>query len=349
MTFTGVRLRQWRSYVDQTFELESGVNIVVGPNASGKTNMLESLYVLAQGKSFRAKDKDLVMVGKNWTRAEANINGGQRVVKISLESGTPQKTISVDGTESKRLPVNKRLPVILFVPDHLQLLTGSPERRRNYLDSLIAQLYPARATTFSHYERALRQRNALLKHDSVDADQLFVWSVKLAELGSKINLWRRQVVDKLNEHASDTYNQLTRQKHEVIFRYHSDIASDDYQPNFAKLLDGAADRRAGFTTIGPHREDFSIMLDSKNSATAASRGETRSLVLVAKIVELLLTETVTSTKPLLLLDDVFSELDGSRRRHLAKRLKDYQTIITTTDADAVVEHFSEDSQNLIAL
>lgn len=347
--FTGVRLRQWRSYGDQAFELEPGVNIVVGPNASGKTNMLESLYVLAQGKSFRAKDKDLVMLNRDWARAEADIQGGQRTVKIALEADKPQKTISVSETEFKRLPADKRLPVVLFVPDHLQLLTGSPQRRRNYLDTLISQLYPVRAATFSRYERALRQRNALLKREALDTDQLFVWSVKLAELGSKINLWRRQLIDKLNEHASDSYNQLTEQTHKVVFRYHSDIAAGQYQPNFAKLLEGAADRQAGFTTTGPHREDFSILLDEKDSATAASRGETRSLVLVAKIVELLLTELVTDTKPLLLLDDVFSELDGSRRRHLAERLKDYQTVITTTDADAVVEHFSQDQQHIIAL
>lgn len=346
---SGVRLRQFRSYSDQAFELESGVNIVVGPNASGKTNLLESLYVLAQGKSFRARDKDLVMIGRDWARIESESENSKRSVSLENSGDKISKTISVDASKHKRLPTAKRLPVVLFVPDHLQLLTGSPERRRNYLDNLISQLFPTRSPVFSRYQRALQQRNSLLKTDQIDKDQLFVWNVKLAELGSKINLWRHQLIDELNKQASKTYSEISNQSHKVKFTYHDSVKRGDYQSNLNKELEQHSDHTAGFTTKGPHREDFSIELDSKDSSVSASRGETRSLVLVTKIVEMLLTEQVAGSKPLLLLDDVFSELDGARRRHLAKRLANYQTVITTTDADAVVEHFSQDKQHIIAL
>jgi DNA replication and repair protein RecF len=344
---SGIRLQNFRSYTDQAFELENGVNIVVGPNASGKTNLLEALFVQASGKSFRVRDRDLIQYEKDWLRIDAEGNHGEsRIVKIKNTEPRTSKTFEINQNTTKRLRVEDRTPVVLFAPDHLQLLTGSPERRRQFIDQLAVQLQPERSVTLSRYQRTLLQRNNLLKADQIDEDQLFVWSIKLAELGSQIYTWRQALITELNAVASEIYGVISGGSQSVVFTYLTDMRGD-YETTYKKRLIGRYDTKQGFTSVGPHRDDIQVLLDEKNSATTASRGETRTLVLVAKIIELSLLEARYEQKPLVLLDDVFSELDAKRRSTLSKRVDEYQTIITTTDADAVLEHFS--NQNVIAL
>lgn len=349
MQVTGVRLKNFRSYKDQAFELEPGVNIVVGPNASGKTNLLEAIYVVAQGRSFRVGDSDLIRHSQPWAKVELVSERQQRSVKLWRE-GPTKKEFELSGQTKRRLGPKDKLPLVLFTPEDLRSLGGSPVRRRKLIDTLVAKLFEEGARVISRYQRALLQRNHLLKQADPDKDELFVWAVRLGELGVRLADMRFSVIAKLNRQASATYSELVSKKQTVKFSYISELGTKaQYAHKLNQSLQSTRDQSLGSTSVGPHRDDLLVQIDGHDSRLSASRGELRTLVLVAKIIEIQITEQKAKTKPLLLLDDVFSELDGARRRQLSQRLSGYQTLITTTDADAVVEHFSQSDQNIIAL
>ncbi len=344
-----LRLQNFRSYSDYTTEFAPGVNIIVGPNASGKTNLLEAVYVINRGKSFRVTDRDLIKHGESWSRIDATSESSKRTWKLENGTERPDKTIEIDGTLSKRITNKNSQPTTLFEPNHLRLLNGSPETRRTHLDQILSQTSQQFKTNLSKYNRALRQRNALLKQSGVKKDDLFVWDVKLSEYGGYVNESRKELVEHINSKVSKNYSKIAKKKTKVHIEYSSSVADGDYKSSLLKKLQTSAqeDSFKGFTSIGPHREDFSVFFDGKDGSVAASRGESRTLVLVLKLIELKLLETELEEKPILLLDDVFSELDGGRRRALTEHISGYQTLITTTDAEAVIEHFSDGNYKII--
>ncbi|HSW66026.1 MAG TPA: DNA replication and repair protein RecF [Bacillota bacterium] len=348
---TDLRLQHFRCYDDASFEMDSGVNIIVGPNASGKTNLLEAVLVVARGASFRAGDMELVQFDAPWMRLDADTVKGRRVVK--LQPGTGEKwlkSFEIDGQPLARLLPARQLPVVLFEPNHLLLLHGSPELRRSFLDDLLEQINPRFAATRRHYRRVLYQRNTLLKKQPRDVvEQLFVWNVRLSELGGQIARERLALISRFNARVSDLYEGLSRQTNRIVLEYASRFAPETYESSLLHKLETSTelDLLRGFTAYGPHRDDLGVFIDGHAAGEAASRGETRTLVLALKLLELQLLEELQGTPPLLLLDDVFSELDGRRRQALTAYVADHQTFITTTDADVVVQHFT--SSNIIPL
>lgn len=345
-----IRLQNYRSYADASFEFEPGVNIVVGPNASGKTNLLESVMVLAQGGSYRARDTDLIRFNSPWARLESNFANQNRVVKLQAQN-LPPKLFEIDGKPYRRLSFERTVPVIYFEPNHLQLLSRGPDQRREYFDELLVRSRPGHKTLLNSYKRTLAQRNALLKHGRTAAkEQLFAWDVRLSELGSQVALSRSELAASINSGLPKTYSQIAKHKSDANLEYASQFPVSSYASKMLHKLQSTVslDLERGFTGSGPHREDFILYLNGQPAGQSASRGETRSLLLALKIFELGLIESARSIKPIFLLDDVFSELDGSRRKALVARLKNHQTIITTTDAEAVLEYFSG-KHNLIPL
>ena len=344
---SSIRLQNFRSYSDDSFEFDGGVNIVVGPNASGKTNLLEAVLVLARGSSYRVRDAELIGFGKPWARLDGAFQNSTRSLKLEPLG----KTFLIDDKPFKRLSLERTLPVVFFEPNHLQLMTRGPDQRREYFDDLLERSLPAYKSLLSSYKRSLAQRNALLKHNRAQAtQQLFVWNVRLSELGSQIALARQNLTDQINETLAKTYNQIAKHKSKVEMKYGAQFPVNNYASRLLSKLEAATrlDFERGFTAYGPHREDFTFYLGGQAASQSASRGETRSLLLALKIFELGLIEKARGQKPIFLLDDVFSELDGSRRRALVARLKKHQTIITTTDAEAVLEYFSG-THNLVPL
>lgn len=344
---TDIRLQHFRSYTDETFEFEPGVNIIVGPNASGKTNLLEAILVVARGSSYRARDGELVRYEQPWTRLDAHDETGLRTVKIVLEP-RPAKTYEIEGKLLRRLTPQRMLPAVVFEPNHLLMFGGAPDLRRTYLDDLLEQLQPGFATTRREYRRVVTQRNALLKRRGhAAATQIFPWNVRLSELGGRLARARTQLLGDMNAGASDLYGALAHKPTLVELQYDSKLPIDTYESSLLKVLESSFDLDVarGFTGAGPHREDMKVLLSGRLAQTSASRGETRTAVLMLKVMELKLLEAARggSVKPLLLLDDVFSELDGARRQALTNYLHDYQTFITTTDADVVVHHFMDKS------
>ena len=339
-----LRLQHFRSYQDASFEFSPGVNIIVGPNASGKTNLLEAILVLAKGNSYRVRDAELVAFGAAWSRLDTNlIDGRVRTLKILTEPAVA-KNYEIDGKTFKRLTLHHSLPVVLFEPNHLLLLSGGPEQRRVYLDDLLEQTQPAYGALLRQYRRTLAQRNALLKTaQNVSEAQLFPWNIRLSQLAGQVVRARTELVERINVVLPELYTALSHAKTVVSIRYQSQWPVEAYESSMLKKLDAtiAIDCMRGFTTSGPHREDFEVLFDGHPASETASRGEVRTLVLGLKIIELQLIGQARDVTPLLLLDDVFSELDGARRKALTEYLRDYQTFITTTDADIVIQHFTE--------
>jgi DNA replication and repair protein RecF len=336
-----LRLQHFRSYSDDSFELSPGVNIIVGPNASGKTNLLEAVLVEARGSSYRVKDMDLIEFEQPWMRLDATLtNGSIRTVKLTREPGIT-KSYEIDGKTYKRLTMQHSLPVVLFEPNHLQLLSGGPERRRSYLDDLLEQTVTGYTTAKRQYQRALAQRNSLLKQ-SGSHTLVFPWNLRLSQLAGQIVRARTALVERLERELSELYGELSRTRTQVSINYTSPWPADVYETKLLQRLEAALeqDRLRGFTSSGPHREDFLVSFDGRPVAETASRGEARTAILALKIMELKIIEAARGTTPLLLLDDVFSELDGKRRHALTDYLAPYQTFITTTDADLVLEHFA---------
>jgi DNA replication and repair protein RecF len=346
-----LRLQNFRSYKDESFEFEPGVNIVVGPNASGKTNLLEAVLVLARGGSYKARDVDLIQFNKPWARLDGYFGQQSRSAKLVQKDSLVDKSFLLDDKPLKRLSLERTVPIVFFEPNHLQLITRGPEQRREYIDDLLERSLPGFKTLLGNYRRTLAQRNSLLKyHPSQAGRQLFAWDVRLSELGGKIAIGRQELTNQINKNLSRTYNQIAGGRSGAKILYDCHFPAGSYASKMLAKLETNRnhDFERGFTAHGPHREDISFYLNKKLVGLTASRGETRSLLLALKIFELGLIEKARGQKPILLLDDVFSELDGARRHALVDHLKNHQTIITTTDADAVMEYFSK-NHNLITL
>ncbi len=348
---TDIRLQQFRSYTDESFELSPGVNIIVGANASGKTNLLEAILVSCLGSSYRAKDSELIGFEKPWARIDVHTVEGSRVVKLEPQpSGLVRKSYEIQDQKFVRLSLQKTIPVVLFEPNHLLLMTGGPELRREYIDNLLEQTVPGFSNVRKQYRRALSQRNALLKQGPSIKMQLFAWNIRLSELGGQVVKHRLQLIEQLNKDIEGLYQSLSHTKTTVSLQYQTNCLVTQYSSDLLHKLEAGTDTDflRGFTAYGPHRDDLVVLLDGHTMQTSASRGETRTILLALKVLELQLLESIRGVKPILLLDDVFSELDGARRRALTSYLEPYQTFLTTTDADIVLKHFTE-SCNVIPL
>jgi DNA replication and repair protein RecF len=343
MKIEALELTNFRSYEQAVFELHPDVTLVVGPNASGKTNLLESLYVLASTKSFRAKDRDLIRHEQDHFRVAARDGELEYALGVSTAAGPMEKKITHDGVKRTLVGHVGVIQVTLFEPTDLDLVAGPPEGRRRYLDFVLCQTDRTYLKTLQQYRRVLKQRNALLDGFDIEGirEQIFGWDVKLAELAVEVYDRRQRLLEVLNETVPGVYGEIAGAGEDVRLEYLPSVAgvyADGFLDTLARNL--TRDLAAGFTTIGPHREDFKVKFKNNDITAVASRGEVRTVVLAMKLAELGYAEAKTGVKPILLLDDVFSELDRSRRSFLLGRLEGHQTIITTTDADAITREFT---------
>lgn len=351
--FSSVRLQNYRVHKDSQYEFNPmGVTIIVGPNGSGKTSILEALYMACTGGSYKASDQDVVAVGSDWSRIDTvNPHDDARSIKLQTKNDVVIKSYVFDGVEKQRFLQAYNLPVVLFEPQDMNIIVGDPSARRDLLDRILCATLPHYSGHIKNYRRALAQRNALLKlSHAPSASDVFVWDVRLSELGGVVHGARKALLLQFNDTFNDICTAISNKKEPTHLQYISDETGADYTASLLARLQQniAKDSQRGFTGCGPHRDDIGIFINNAPAKTTASRGETRTLMLAIKLLELQVLQTATGTKPLLLLDDVFSELDGARRRALAAHTSGYQTIITTTEADVVVDHFS-DKYSVIAL
>jgi len=327
-----LRVQNIRSHQDYTVAITEGVTVITGPNGSGKTSLLEALYIALQGTSFKGSDSDALRKDAPWWRIDiTTAQDGVRTVTFDPARTTKRKQFTIDDTVIARLGVKHKYPVVLFEPDDLRLLHGSPARRRSFIDRFISQLNPLYATAVRKYERALKQRNNLLKRDYVREDELFAWDIALAEHGAYMIDQRIAFIEALNKQLTDAYNDIAHSHDDITIHYSHTFVGDVKQKLLSELYaHREKDGYLGVTTVGPHRHDIMFSINNSPAIATASRGEARTIMLALKFLEVGIIEEVTGLKPLILLDDVFSELDVSRQQALSSRTKEHQIVMTST-------------------
>ena len=319
-----------RSHDKFAIILSPKITVITGANGSGKTSLIEALYIALQGSSFKGSDYDVLRHDSPWWRIDVELNSqAKRTITFDPNLSTGRKKITIDDKIMYRLPTKYKHPVVLFEPDDLRLLHGSPTRRRQFIDRFISQLDPIYLNALHKYERALKQRNNLLKRQYSKSDELFAWDVTISEHGSYIIEKRIAFIEQINNKLNEAYNKIAKSKDIVSVHYSHTYIGDIQQKLLNDLLTHRQrDQLLGFTSIGPHRHDVIFKFNSSPALDVASRGEVRSIVLALKFLEVDIIEQITDIKPIILLDDVFSELDDDRQNNLLSTAN--QVVITST-------------------
>lgn len=325
-----------RSHEEYLLELSSDVTIITGANGSGKTSLLEAIYLSLQGSSFKGGDSDMLRKEKPWWRIDVQFDDDEgRTIKFDPSKTTSRKQFVIDSKTTARIPVKYKYPVVLFEPEDLRLLHGSPSRRRQFIDRFISQLNPLYGPSLRKYERALKQRNNLLKQSFIRDDELFAWNIALAEHGAFIIEQRIAFIEQINAKLAGLYQEIAGTHDDVSVHYSHTYIGDIKQ----KLLNELhahlqRDKYLGNTSIGPHRHDVLFEINNSPALSVASRGEARTIVLALKFLEVEIIEQLIEKQPIILLDDVFSELDATRQKLLTSQLNGHQIIITSATSHA---------------
>lgn len=330
MIIKSIKLTNFRNHLSYFLECKDEVSLILGENGCGKTSVLEAIYILTRGKSFRAVDSEILKRGENYYRIELEYANGEK--NIATYDGKT-KTFLVLDKKTKRLPKKNKYPVILFLPSDLNLISHSPSRRRDYFNHIFSQFSDNYAMSLSKYEKALRQRNELLKKDYLKKDALFSWNILLSKYGTDLYKFRKKFIQEFNNKITNVYHSIAKTNDEININYKTDvedITENEYLNRLEKNFE--RDLILGHTGFGVHRDDYVFEFNHKPADGSASRGETRSIVLALKFIEADLIYEKLNLKPIILLDDVFSELDESRRRSLVKNFKNNQVIITSVES-----------------
>ena len=339
MRIKSLKIRGFRNLkkADLEFEKDTKVFAFTGPNGHGKTNILEAIFLLAISKSFRTNEnEDLVGFEDDFTSLKADVEKGSEDVELDLivTKIPSKKTLKVNGVQKKAVDFMGNLNVVFFSPDDIGMIHLSPGIRRRYLDLLLSQLDRDYLEDSLNYQQAIKQRNSLLKrisNDEAKEEELEFWDGKLAEFGIRIIEKRKAIIGELDAFSADFYKKVSGEKDELKIQYEPSINTDDPKQYVEKLLAGRRrDIMNGSTNLGPHRDDLVFMCNGHGMKAFASRGEWRSLVLTLKFAEIDLLKTKKGFYPILLLDDVFSELDEERQKILFNIIQNTQTFITTT-------------------
>ena len=335
----------FRSYAALEVEFPAGPQVIVGDNAAGKTNLVESLVALGTAHSHRASlDGEMIAWGADFMRVEADLADGSQLelVIARTAAGGGRKRIAVNGVARRPGALAATLPVVLFAPEDMLLIVGSPGGRRTAIDTLVSQTVPASAATMANYSRALTQRNNLLRaiRDGTAApDELRFWDAVVIDDGSQIVDWRRDALTRLAQPLTEAHSEIAPDDGDLELVYSSNVVRGEGESTrdaLRRRLAETAEKEQwnGQTLVGPHRDDIAFVIGSRELAGFASRGQQRTAILAFKLATLDVLAAVHGRSPLLLLDDVFSELDPQRRAHLVRRIGELpQAFVTTTTTD----------------
>ncbi|RKD31367.1 DNA replication/repair protein RecF [Thermohalobacter berrensis] len=345
MHVESIKLINFRNYLKADINLNRKLNIFVGNNGQGKTNLLESIYICAFGKSYRTnKDKELINLSKDKAYIGINLkkNGFNKFVEVKFEQGKSKK-VRINKIEVDKISdLFGILNVVIFSPEDLKLIKEGPSERRNFLDTEISQIKPKYRYNISSYNRILRQRNNLLKitqNDKSKLKVLDVWDMQISNIGAEIILSRIKFLNKISKISKNIHSEITNKLEELELKYSPSLDIDvnldknEIVKVFRRQLKNLLERdiEKGTTTIGPHRDDIKVLINGIDSRAFGSQGQQRTAALSLKLAEVELIKEEVGEYPVLLLDDVLSELDLNRRKDLISTFKDIQTIITTTD------------------
>jgi DNA replication and repair protein RecF len=363
MRLAHLSLFNFRNYVRLALDLPTGVTVLLGDNAQGKTNLLEAVYYLATSRSPHAgSDREIV----NWLATQSEPlpyarlvgrvarAGGDLAIEITLTQqgeaeGRYRKQIRLNGVPQRAMDLLGHLNVVLFLPEDIALISGPPAGRRHYLDATLCQIDPGYCRALAHYNQSLAQRNALLRdlrERGGEVVQLAFWDEQLVEHGAHLVTRRRECLDDLSGLVRQVHAELTDGAERLRLDYLPSLnleAGETVAQAFVARLRSLRSREiaAGVTLVGPHRDDLAFAIDGMSAGVYASRGQQRTTALALKLAELTFMFQATGERPVLLLDDVLSELDAHRRRFLLRVLDDgpQQSIISTTDLHVLPAEF----------
>ena len=336
-----IYLSNFRNYEKGYTKFSESINVIYGDNARGKTNILEAIYLLSTARSHRlAKEIEMIMFGKQNAKINAKFNSHKRdnIGEIMLFSDK-KKQIKIN-----KVPIDRAsqlmgfLNVVMFCPEDLRLVKGAPKERRRMIDLGICQLRQKYFHSLSQYGKILEQRNKLLK-DNPNSESLWVWNEKLVETGSNVIWFRNNYLNRLTQRAKEIHFDICKENLEIEYDCGVNITNFEDKAsiisNFSLEINKNLERekRFGISLTGPHRDDFKISINGKEARLFASQGQQRTAALSLKMAEVALIENDTGETPILLLDDVLSELDDSRQNYILQNIKGIQVIITCTHKD----------------
>ena len=360
MQLKSIKLENFRNYKNLELELDltKNLNLFIGDNAQGKTNFLEAITVLSLAKSFRIPKHDsLIMWDSEYARIVGQVDDSELEFFVSVKP-RKQKNLKKNGVNIQVKDFIGQLNIVLFHPEDLNILYLSPSLRRQYLNTILSQTDPIYFDALVQYNRLLKHRNKtlfLITEGRAKQDELNVWDEKMAEYGSYIYQKRLELVQFFNKPCADNYNKIADSNEKITLSYTCSF-KDPYTEK-EDYLDALHENRESDisyqrTRKGIHRDDLEIYFNDHNVSNFASRGEMRTLIIALKLSEIEFIEAQTGHKPILLLDDVFSELDIKRQKFLLDAIQNYQSFITTTHRDfqvpegSVVHEISQGKLNI---
>ena len=342
MQIESIRLRNFRNFEAIDIDCGPGFNLLLGGNARGKTSILEAVCILSTGESHKtATLKEVIRLGRKAATIKSSVYNGERNIIIELVISTGvNKALRVNGVAYNRKRKGTLIPTVVFSPDHLLLIKGPPDIRRSFIDRILVQTNPKYAYYRALYIKTMRERNAALQGMSLgnmDASLIDIYDEQLIAAGVELVKLRASAIQKISDIAKTAYEEITRG--EMCARYVSQLhphPAEEIVDVFKRKLreKRGAELARGITLVGPHRDDIYVTLDGRDARGYASQGEQRTACLALKFAEISALEESFHVKPILLLDDVMSELDESRRRALMqKALRSGQVFITSTNRD----------------
>lgn len=345
MKLTSLQLKHFRNLAEITLIPGEHINVIYGDNAQGKTNLIEAIWLFTGNQSFRgSKVSELIAFTEPFCEARISFEDREREQHAVLKLGAKREILLNQVPLKKKAELAGHFYCVIFSPDDLDFVKGSPRIRRNFLDEAIAQITPQYLDYLDQYEKTLEQRNALLKdlsHQPYLRETLDIWDLQLAKLGTILSIYRRDYLAKLSTLATSIYCGLSSGKEEFSVSYQSSAFEqlpgryDDEAITcyFERLQQGLQqDIRQGFTGVGIHRDDVEVNIGGLSAKTYGSQGQQRSAILTLKLAEANLLRKVTGETPVILLDDVMSELDAKRQDYILNHVQEGQVFITCCDS-----------------
>ena len=342
MIIKSVKLENFRNYESLDLDFEKGTNILYGDNAQGKTNVLESIYLSATTKSHKgSKDKEIIRFSEEESHIRTNLDkeGMEYRVDMHLRKNK-SKGIAINGQPIKKAAdLIGLLNVVFFSPEDLSIIKNGPSERRKFVDMELFQIDKYYLYNLNQYNKIINQRNKLLKdfyfHNDL-TETLQVWNMQLVTYGNQIISRREKFIEQLNDIIFDIHKKLSGEKEELSIIYEPNVSENEFETKLKSSQE--KDMKLKMTSVGPHRDDFCFMVNGVDIRKYGSQGQQRTAALSLKLAEIELLKKVTGDSPVLLLDDVLSELDSHRQNYLLNSIGDIQTIITCTGLDEFINN-----------
>jgi DNA replication and repair protein RecF len=334
-----LKLKNYRNYEELNIEFDSKIHFFIGDNAQGKTNLLESIYMLALTKSHRTnKDRELIYWGKEFASIHCDLTLFNRDTQLEVNIFPHGKKVLINRIDQRKISnYLGKLKVVLFAPEDLQLIKGSPNQRRKFMDRALGQIRPKYINQLSQYQKVLLQRNQLLKDSFKNSslrNTIDIWDCQLLEYGSSVIDIRQQFIQEIGKLAQRIHFEITEGIEQLNLYYDANCLVTNFREKIEKSRE--RDFQTGTTNVGPHRDELQFTINDIDAKIFGSQGQQRTVALSLKLAELEYMKMQIGDMPILLLDDVLSELDIRRQKQLLDSINDsVQTFVTTTDVSGI--------------